>query len=409
MSEVDTVDMTEVKKAIDDTGRAFEEFKKTNDERLAELDKKGSVDPLVEEKLANIEKDLDQFEGLNQKITLASKNQENIQEKLNDIETYMKRPESGFSTKRIDQNLEIFGKWLRKGKEGMDKEEVKALTVGDDTQAGFLAPPEYVRELIKTLTEISPVRSIARVRSTTLRAVQMPSRTATFTAAWVAEQGTRSETTGYTTNLEEIPTHELYALVDISEQELEDSVFDLEAEMSTEFAEQFAKAEGLAFTTGDKVGKPEGFTTNVGSSTTGGSGAVTADTLLTLVHSIKTPYGQNATFAFNRTTLGAIRKLKDGEGQYVFQQGMLLTNGVPNTILGYPYVEMPDMADVASSAICVVFGDFRAGYMIVDRVALSILRDPYTQATSGNVRYIARRRVGGQVVLTEALAKYVPS
>jgi HK97 family phage major capsid protein len=101
--------------------------------------------------------------------------------------------------------------------------------------------------------------------------------------------------------------------------------------------------------------------------------------------------------------LAAIRKLKDTAGQYVFQAGMMLTAGVPNTILGYPYVEMPDMPDVAGSAKPVAFGDFSRGYMVVDRVALSVLRDPFTQATSGTVRYVARRRVGGQVILAEAL------
>jgi HK97 family phage major capsid protein len=130
---------------------------------------------------------------------------------------------------------------------------------------------------------------------------------------------------------------------------------------------------------------------------------------MTLVHAIKTEYGRNAIFAFNRTTLGAIRKLKDTAGQYIFQPGMSGIAGVPNTILGYPYVEMPDMADVASSAKCIVFGDFRAAYTIVDRIQLSILRDPFTQATSGNVRYVARKRVGGQVVLPEAIQAYVPS
>ena len=125
--------------------------------------------------------------------------------------------------------------------------------------------------------------------------------------------------------------------------------------------------------------------------------------LLDLVHAIKSDYTNNATFVFNRTTLAAIRKLQDSAGQFVFQAGMLLTGGVPNTILGYPYVEMPDMPDVASSAKPVAFGDFSRGYMIVDRVGLAVLRDPFTQATSGNVRYYARKRVGGQVVLAEAI------
>jgi len=395
----------DIKNAVEGMAKAFEEFKSTNDARIADLEKKGSTDPLVDEKIKNIEADLDRFEDINQKLTLAQQEQKQVQEKLDTFETLLKRPEAGSEAKQIDMSVKAFDKWLRKGKDNMDIDEVKALTVSDDTAAGFLAPPEYVRELIKTLTEISPMRSIARVRATSQKSVQMPSRTATFTAQWVAESGTRSETTGYTTQLEEIPTHELYALVDISEQELEDSVFNLEAEMQQEFADQFAKAEGLSMISGDAVGKPEGVLTNssVGTTNSGSGTLLTGDGLIDLVHAVKSPYGANGTFIFNRTTLAAIRKLKDTAGQYVFQAGMMLTAGVPNTILGYPYVEMPDMPDVAGSAKPVAFGDFSRGYMVVDRVALSVLRDPFTQATSGNVRYVARRRVGGQVVLAEAL------
>ena len=395
----------DVKNAVEGMAKAFEEFKSTNDARLAEIEKKGSSDPLVEEKIKNIEADLDRFEDINQKLTLAQQESKQVQDKLTEFETLLKRPEAGVEAKQVDMSIKAFDKWLRKGKENMEVEEVKALTVSDDTQAGFLAPPEYVRELIKTITEISPMRSIARVRQTSQKSVQMPSRTATFTAQWVAESGTRSETTGYTTQLEEIPTHELYALVDISEQELEDSVFNLEAEMQQEFADQFAKAEGLSMVSGSAVGRPEGVLTNssVGTTNSGSGTALTGDGLIDLVHAVKSPYGANGTFIFNRTTLAAIRKLKDTAGQYVFQAGMMLTAGVPNTILGYPYVEMPDMPDVAGSAKPVAFGDFSRGYMVVDRVALSVLRDPFTQATSGNVRYVARRRVGGQVVLAEAL------
>ena len=395
----------DVKNAVEGIAVAFEEFKATNDARLAEIEKKGSSDPLVEEKLKNIEADLDRFEDINQKLTLAQEQTKQMGEKLENMETMLKRPESGLDTKSVDAEMKLFDKWMRHGEKGMEPDEVKALTVSDDSQAGFLAPPEYVNELIKTITEISPMRQIARVRATTQKSIQMPSRTATFSAAWVSEQGTRSETTGYTTQLEEIPTHEQYALVDISSQMLEDSVFNLEAEMNSEFATQFAKNEGNAFIAGNSVGKPEGVTTNsdVGTTNSGSGTALTGDGLIGLVHDIKSEYGRNATFIFNRSTLADIRKLKDTAGQYVFQAGMMLTAVVPNTILGYPYVEMPDMPDVASSAKPVAFGDFSRGYMIVDRVALSILRDPFTQATSGNVRYVARARVGGQVVLAEAL------
>jgi HK97 family phage major capsid protein len=398
--------MDDIKTAISDMGHAFEEFKKSYDQKLENV-KKGVSDPLLDEKINAIEAKMDSLETVNQQITLQKQQNESMKEQMDRMETMLRRPASGLEAKQIDASIKAWDSFLRKGLEGLGPDEKKALTVSNDSTGGYLAPPEYVRELIKSVTEISPIRTIARVRTTGQRSVQMPKRTGQFAASWVAESGTRAETTGYALGMEEIPTHEHYAMVDISEQDLEDTVFNLEAEMQAEFAEQFAKAEGTAFTNGNSVGKPEGFMTNssVASVASGSSSALTADGLLSLVHSIKTEYGRNGTFAFNRTTLAAIRKLKDTAGQYVFQAGMSLESGVPNTILGYRYVEVPDMPDVASNAYPVAFGDFARAYMIVDRVQLSVLRDPFTQATTGNVRYIARRRVGGQVILAEAIVK----
>ena len=401
------MDNSEVKNAVESIGHAFEEFKKANDERLDSIEKGKSYDGLLDEKIGNIESKLDQFEDVNQKLTQASLNQENLKEQVSNLETVLKRPNSGFDVKQVDETLMAFDAYCRKGIDALTDAEKKALTVSNDNTGGYLAPPEYVRELLKTVTEISPIRSIARIRSTGQRSIQIPKRTGQFSAAWVSESGTRSETTGYNVGLEEIPAHEHYALVDISEQDLEDSVFDLEGEMQLEFAEQFAKAEGAAFVSGNAVGKPEGFMTNssVGEVNSGGASALTGDGLIALVHGIKSEYGKNGTFVFNRSTLSAIRKLKDTAGQYVFQAGMMLTSGVPNSILGYPYIEATDMPDVASNAYPVAFGDFNRAYMIVDRINMAVLRDPFTQATSGNVRYIARRRVGGQVVQAEAIVK----
>ena len=127
-----------------------------------------------------------------------------------------------------------------------------------------------------------------------------------------------------------------------------------------------------------------------------------ADSLIGAAHYVKAEYTRNGTFLMNRSTVSAVRKLKDGANQYVFQPG-LYQMGVGSNILGHPIVEATDMPDVAGGAKPVLFGDFRRGYMIVDRVNLSIMRDPFTQASSGNVRYLARRRVGGQVILPEAL------
>ena len=396
----------DIKNAISELGQTFNEFKKVNDQRL-EMIEKGESTAYVDEKIAKMEAKMDSYEDINQKLTTAELNAENIKSQIEKLETVVRRPNSGFDTKQVDDYMDAFDKYCRKGVEGLDAMEKKALTVSNDSTGGYLAPPEYVRELIKDVTEISPIRSIARIRSTGARSIQVPKRTGTFAAQWVSESGTRSETTGYNVGLEELPAHEQYALVDISEQDLEDSVFDLEAEMQSEFAEQFAKAEGAAFVSGNAVGKPEGFMTNssVSSIDSGSNTAITADNLITLMHNIKSEYGRNGTFVFNRSTLSAIRKLKDTAGQYVFQAGMTLQGGMVNTILGQPYVEASDMASIAQNAFPVAFGDFRRAYMIVDRVSLAVLRDPFTQATTGNVRYIARRRVGGQVVLPEALTK----
>lgn len=395
----------QVKVAVDAMATAFEEFKSVNDARLAEIEKKGSADPVTEEKLAKIEADLDRFETVNQKLQQAEAKSEQMSEALANIETMLKRPTAQVKHDDVDFAVKAWDKWLRKGDQGLDEMEAKALTVGTAATAGNLAPAEYVNEIIKIVEEFSPVRSVARVRQTTNKEIEVPQKTANFAAAWTAEGGSRTETTGYTTSLNVIPTHELYALVDISSQLLEDSAFDMEAEMNLEFAEQFAKAEGAAFISGNGTNKPTGITngSTVGSTAAAAAAAIATDDLINLMHDIKTPYMSGATFMFNRQTLGEIRKLKDTAGQYIFQTGFSGQAGVPNTILGSPYVEAPDVADIAADAKSVIYGDFRRGYMIVDRVALAVLRDPYSQASSGNVRYIARRRVGGEVVLAEAM------
>ncbi|MFQ6018230.1 MAG: phage major capsid protein [Kiloniellaceae bacterium] len=296
------------------------------------------------------------------------------------------------------------------GQGALSREEMKALTVGADPTAGYLAPVEFAREIIKAEVEFSPLRTVARVRQTARRAIQIPKRTGTFGAVWTAESGSRSETTGLTYGLEEFPTHELYALVDISEQMMEDAEFNLEQELSQEFAEQFAVTEGTAFVDGNGTGRPEGFLQHADvAATNSGSAASIADAngqangLIDLYHGLKTGYALQGVWLLNRTTLGEVRKLKDTQNNYIWQPG--LASGIPNTILGQPYVEIPDMPDVAANAFPIVFGDIRRGYTIVDRINLSVLRDPFTQATNGNVRFIARRRVGGQVVLAEAIRK----
>lgn len=421
------------KTAIEQVMSAFEEFKATNDAALTELKKKGVNDPIVTEKLGKIEATLASFEDANQKATAAlleakkaaeeeKKHVDELEEKLNRLSLAGAGSADKVAERKAKHDL-----WARSvvlahtqgvanlsaDQQKLFKEveaEYKAMSVGNDTTGGYLAPMEYVREIIKGVTEISPVRSLVRVRSTASKAIQIPKRTGQFAAQWVAEQGTRSETDGLRYGMWEIPTHEMYALIDISEQNLEDSAFNMEAEISSEATEQFALAEGTAVVTGNGVGKPEGWmsATGVGETNSGSATSIAdadgqANGLITLKHAIKTAYTRNASWVLNRTTLGSVRRLKDANKQYIWMPGIAL--GKPNTIDGDPYVEVPDMPSEGAGTFPIAYGDFAKAYTLVDRIQMSMLRDPYTQATAGNIRFIFRRRLGGQVTLAEAFRK----
>jgi HK97 family phage major capsid protein len=414
------MEINELKGAVDAVGAAFEAFKSTNDARLAEIEKKGSADVVTRDKLDRIETSLSKYESLNQKLVQAELAAKNASETAADLAAKLNRMGSGKAAPEADEVKARANDWMRavvrsiaRGDGALSESErksldgvaaeMKSLSLSPDTLGGYLAPTEYVREIIKGVVEVTPFRAVARTRQTTQKAIQLPKRTGTFSAQWVQEQGTRSETTGLTYGMDEIPTHEMYALVDITNQMLEDAAFNMEAEVRAEATEQFAKAEGAAFLSGSGVGRPFGFLNNASIATvnSGAAAALTADGLLSVYYSIKTDYARAALWMMNRSTIGQIRRLKDGDGEYLWAPG--LAGGVPNTINGAPYVEAADMPDVGASAKPVAFGDFRRGYVIVDRIAMEMLRDPYTQATSGAVRMIFRRRVGGQVVLPEAI------
>jgi len=290
----------------------------------------------------------------------------------------------------------------------LDEIEKKAMTVGDATTGGYLAPAEFVNELIKFDVLYSPIRSVAKVRTTSRRSIQIPKKTASASAAWVSEIGTRAETTNPKVGMENVPTHEMYALAKVSRQDLEDVEFDLQAFLAEEFGEQFGALEGTAFITGDAVNKPEGILTNssVGGFTgTTTSGVILADDLVSVYYSLAERYAGQATWLWKRSSTLAISLLKNTTtGDYLWKPG-LQNQGTPN-VLGRPYIECPDMPAEGKSAKAVAFGDFRAGYLIADRLATEILVDPYSSKSLGMIEVSARKRVGGQVVLPEAIKIY---
>ena len=416
-------DLNDIKTILETQGKAFEEFKKTN-EALIQAKADGKSFAEFESKLAKIEKDFQAGEAISAKLTAAEEEvkkaklaAEEAKQSVEELELRFNR--QGLGSIGAGKKSDI-KEWARavvdahtKGVVNLTQDqqkalndvasEYKAMAVSNDSTGGYLAPVEYVREIIKGVTEISPARQLARVRTTGSESMMLRKRTGQFSALWTAEQGNRGETDGLRYGMIEIPTHELYALIDLSEQNLEDSAFNLAAEVSFEATEQFAVAEGAAFVSGTGVGRPEGFLVNsdVGVINTGSAAAITSDSLFTLKHAIKTAYTRNANWVMNRTTLGSVRKLKDSQGEYLWQSGLAL--GKPNTLDGDPYVEVPDMPSEAANSRPIAYGDFARAYTMVDRIAMSMLRDPYTQATSGNIRFIFRRRLGGAVILPEAI------
>lgn len=288
-----------------------------------------------------------------------------------------------------------------------------AMTISDDTDGGFLAPEDVVDTIIKGVVEYSPIRDIAFVRRTTRNSVKAPKRTQVAGAVWVGEVEARSETQNPAFGKEELSTRELSAMADISRQDLEDAGVDLEQLIYGEFSEQFGVTEGTAFVSGDGVdGKPEGFLTAADTGYLGANGIETitsntndvlaGDDFIDVYYALKDVYAKRATWVLRRSTVKDARKLKDAvDGQYIWQPGLATLS--PPTILGQPYVEAIDMPAVGNGALAVAFGDWKKAYWIVDRLQIETLRDPYTQAGNGYIRFWARKRVGGQVVLPEAL------
>jgi HK97 family phage major capsid protein len=315
-----------------------------------------------------------------------------------------KRP--GTETKSESEEIErkSFELFLRKGKEALGADEVKSLRVSDDTAGGYLAPAEFSTEVDKNIVQFSPVRQAARVGQTASGSVIIPKRTGRPTGGWVGETEARPSTES-TYGQAEIPIDEFACYVDVSNKLLEDAAVDVAAEVAFDLSEEFGRGEGAAFVSGNGVKKPLGFMsdTNMNYTAAGHATLIQADGLISLFYALAPFYRQRGVWMLNGSTLAAIRKLKDGNGQYLWQPG--LAAGQPETILGRPAVEAVDMPDIAADAYAVAFGDFASGYRIYDRATMSLLRDPYSQATSGLTRFHARRRVGGSVVRAEAIRK----
>ena len=336
--------------------------------------------------------------------------------RLDGFEARLNRPAAGLETKAASIEARAFDAYLHRGLEGMDGTERKALAVGapgdgGGPNGGYLATPEFGAELLKLIVQFSPVRSYAKKVTLNGPSLAYPRRLTSVAASWTAEAAPRTPSAP-TFERQTITPYSLTAEAIVSDELLEDNAYDLQGELLAEFAEQMGVTEGAAFINGTGNGQPVGLLTSTDArikilktgAAAGFPAANPGDFLMQAFHAVPSVVAQNGAWMMNRTTLGLIREFKDGQGRYLFAPA--LAEGAASTFLGRPIIEAIDMPDVAAGATPIMFGDF-AGYRIVDRVAPTILRDPYTLAGTGQVRFIGRKRVGADVTHPDRFLKIV--
>ena len=302
--------------------------------------------------------------------------------------------------------------YLRAGRTG----ELKSLSGAVPVDGGYAIPREIDALIDAQLKKISPIRAIARVVQTGSAGYRKLVTTGGTASGWVSETGARPETSA--PKFAEIapPSGELYANPAASQAMLDDAAFNVEEWLASEVAMEFARAEGQAFVTGTGVNQPAGFLAGATSTAADGVrsfgqlqhlvsgnattlGAAPELKLIDLVHTLKAGHRQGACWVMNAATLAMVRKLKDADGSFLWQPG--LSEAQPNRLLGYPVIEAEDMPDIAAGNLPIAFGNFQAGYLIAERSATRILRDPFTNKPF--VHFYATKRIGGQVLDSDAI------
>lgn len=328
-----------------------------------------------------------------------------LAERLDGIEAKANRPGNDAKGEaEPTPERKSFAAYLRLGDRAPEL-DLKALLPNSDPQGGYLAPPELSSEILRDLVEFSPIRALASVRGTSAPSVIYPTRAPMGNAVWDDALDDETETSGNPFGSLEVVVKGMSTYVDLHNQLLQDAP-QVEAEVRAAVAEDFGKKESVAFVKGDGITQPEGVMTHAGIAGTnnGHATVLAADALINLIYAVPATYRNAGTWAMNGSTLAAVRKLKDGQGNYLWQPSYQA--GQPEMILGRPVVEVLDMDSIAAGTAPILYGDFSA-YRILDRMALSILVDPYTRATQKQTRYHAGRRVGGRVIMPAKFRKLI--
>jgi HK97 family phage major capsid protein len=439
----------ELKEAIDGLKRDWEGYKETNQERI-DAAVKGAVDPLIEEKLKTANDDFStKFDEIMEAQKGIKAEAEAQTKRADELEAALKRASDNDNGvdfgeahkfmalaqhKSVDQLLEDqvdMGKfndyeksfvrsYLRRSeKHAMNDAETKALSIAGDPQGGYLVPPTMATNIITKIFETSPVRSIASTVTIGTDRWEVPLDRDEATTGWVGETAARSETDTPELGKFEIPVHEQYANPRITQNMLDDAQLDIAGWLNGKVADKLARTENTAFVNGNGVTQPRGFMDYASTAVTtadasrafgvlqyiitGASGGFNAtdpgNALIDLVYALKAGYRQGASWAMSRSTVGAVRKIQDGDGNYLWQPNF--TDLQQSNLLGATITELEDMAAIGADSFSIAFGNFSAGYQIVDRQGIRLLVDPYS--AKPYVQYYTTKRVGGDVVDSEAI------
>jgi len=384
----------DLKDAFGEFMTTFEAFKETNDEKLAQLEGRMGADTVTSDKVDRISHALDEQKRALDNLTL---------KKI--------RPVLGRDGRAMpSEHKSAFDAYMRSGDDRQLRAlDTKAMSYGSGQDGGYLVPAETETEIGKRLSALSPIRSIASVRQVSSAVLKKPFSVSGPAVGWVAETAARPQTDTATLAELQFPTMELYAMPAATASLLEDAVVDLDQWISSEVEAAFAEQEGAAFISGDGTAKPKGFLNyatvaeanwawgKIGYTVTGVAGELPAaspsDILIDTVYSLKAGYRQNANWVMNRKTQATIRKLKDADGNYLWQPPSAV--GQRALLMGFPLVEAEDMPDIDDDATPLAFGDFGRGYLVVDRAGVRVLRDPYS--AKPYVLFYTTKRVGGGV------------
>ena len=431
-----------LKEAFDAIHRAFEEFKAANDTRLAEITARGTATAETLQKVDAANAEITALRGQLAELQAAQVSQEKLVARFEALNgatpagreqlrahtrqffAAIKRPLAGEPS---EENISAFTAYRaafwaavrapsdRSGTPANDALRA-ALSIGTDPAGGYLVPPDNSGRVVTLITESSPMRQYADVRTTSRKEVTGRLDLAELGSYWGGEGTAAAETATADIGQWKIPAHDLYLMPKSTQDELDDAEFDVEGWLMRKVANAAAVAEALAFVTGNGITRPRGITTYAAGTpsaaafgviqqvNTGAAGAFAAapaggDVFFDAVGALKGAYRANARWFLNRLTEAALRKLKDSNGAYHWQPG--LQAGIPATLAGYPVALFEDMPAIAANSLSIGFGDLRAAYQIVDRKGITILRDPFT--AKPNVVFFTTRRVGGDVVNFEAI------